>query len=196
MSQKKEERLSIYLSYLLRHAPQDAGLEMDLRGWVFVEHLIQGINATGKYRIDLERLKMIVATDDEGRFIFSEDGQKIKACQGHSISWVQPELEIMPPPPHLYHGTNTEALEKIMATGAILKMSRHAVHMQKEKEKAWQSAVRWRGKKPVVLVIDSAALSEAGTEFGKTENGVWCCEKVPTSYVVKLIYTCPGSGGL
>ena len=48
MSQKKEERLSIYLSYLLRHAPQDAGLEMDLRGWVFVEHLIQVINATGK----------------------------------------------------------------------------------------------------------------------------------------------------
>lgn len=99
MSQKKEERLSIYLSNLLRHAPQDAGLDMDLHGWVFVEQLIQGINATGKYRIDLERLKAIVATDDKGRFRISEDGQKIKACQGHSISWVQPELEIMPPPP-------------------------------------------------------------------------------------------------
>lgn len=128
------------------------------------------------------------ATDDKGRFRFSQDGQRIKAGQGHSIPWVQPELEILPPPRFLYHWTTTAALEKILESGEISKMSRHAVHLQAEARKAWQSAVRWMGKTPVVLKIDAAALAETGVEFGRTENGVWCCEAVPAGYIVEQIY--------
>lgn len=188
MIRDEDSRLSIYISYLLRHAPQDAGLDMDLHGWVLVDQLVRQINAAGKYHIDLDTLKAIVDTDDKKRFRVSENGQKIKACQGHSISWVKPELEIIPPPRYLYHGTNTEALGRIMATGAILKMSRHAVHMQADVEKAWRSAVRWKGKKPVVLKIDAVALAETGVEIGKSENDVWCCERVPTKYITDYIY--------
>ena len=191
MGQTKLEQLPIFLSYLLRHAPQAAGLDMDTHGWVSVAQLIQGVNAAGKYHLDRAALEEIVATDGKGRFRFSADGQRIKACQGHSIPWVQPELEILPPPRFLYHGTTTAALEKILESGEISRMSRHAVHMQADAWKAWQSAVRWKGKTPVVLKVDAAALAENGVEFGKTENGVWCCEAVPAEYIVEQIYTVP-----
>ena len=75
--------------------------------------------------------------------------------------------------------------------GEIKKMSRHAVHLQADARKAWQSAARWKGKIPVVLKIDAAALAETGIEFGKSENGVWCCEAVPVGYIVERIYSAP-----
>lgn len=191
MGRIKTEHLPIFLSYLLRHAPQEAGLDMDSHGWVSATQLIQRINATGRYQLDREILEKIVATDDKGRFRFSEDGQKIKACQGHSIPWVYPELEFLPPPQFLYHGTTTAAMEKILESGEIKKMSRHAVHLQADVRKAWQSAARWKGKIPVVLKIDATALADTGAEFGKAENGVWCCEAVPVGYIVERIYSAP-----
>ena len=36
-----QEKLSIYLSYLLRHHPEDIDLHMDLHGWVDVNELIE-----------------------------------------------------------------------------------------------------------------------------------------------------------
>lgn len=110
---------------------------------VSVEDLIQGVNEAGKYQLDLEKLEDIVAQDSKGRYRFNGDHSKIKACQGHSIPWVEPELEYLTPPEFLYHGTTTAAVEKIRKSGAISKMSRHAVHLQADPEKAWQSAVRW-----------------------------------------------------
>lgn len=181
------ENLSMYLCYLLRHHPEDISLEMDERGWVVVEQLIEGINRSEKYNIDFETLKEIVVSDKKGRYRFNEDKTRIKACQGHSITWVTPELEYMTPPEFLYHGTTTEALKKIMASGGISRMSRHAVHMQAEKEKAWKSAVRWK-KNPVILKIATAEYAKDGAVFGKTENDVWCTEQVPVKYIVERIY--------
>ncbi len=103
---------------------------------------------------------------------------KIKACQGHSIPRVTLELSFEEPPEYLYHGTTTAALEKIRNIGAILKMSRHAVHMQEKPEKAWQSALRWK-QEPVLLMIAAHRMKQDGFVFGKTENAVWCTERVP-----------------
>ena len=44
----------MYLSYLLRHHPEDIGLDMDERGWVSVEQLIEKINSGEKYKIDFD----------------------------------------------------------------------------------------------------------------------------------------------
>lgn len=186
MAKKKD--VSIYLSFLLRHHPEDIGLEMDESGWVSVEQLLSGINDSGKYQITLKQLKMIVDQDRKGRYRLNEDMTRIKACQGHSIPWVKPELEFVEPPEYLYHGTTTAALEKIMESGAILKMARHAVHMQAQPEKAWQSACRW-GLKPVMLKIAAKEMYKNGAVFGRTENDVWCTEKVPVEYIAEKLYS-------
>ena len=129
-------KLSVYISYLLRHQPESIGLAMDKHGWVSAAELIEKINAAGRYRITESILAEIVRTDNKGRFRYSEDGMKIKACQGHSISWVDPELTIGQPPEYLYHGTTEESWKKIQESGYISKMGRHAVHMQAEEAKA------------------------------------------------------------
>lgn len=189
----KHTKLSVYLCYLLRHAPQDVALEMDRHGWVSVAQLIQNINGAGNYLLTEGKLQEIVATDSKGRYRFSEDGKRIKACQGHSIPWVEPELQEMPPPAVLYHGTTTEAKDAILKTGAILRMERHAVHLTEDFEMAWKSACRRKGKHPCVLKIAALALSETGTVFGKSENDVWCCEQIPTAFIREILYQKPVS---
>lgn len=172
------QKLSIYLSRLLRHAPQEVGLTMDTHGWVEVRELIDAVNERSRYSITREVLEAIVAQDSKGRYRFSPDGKRIKACQGHSIPWVEPELCYTAPPAVLYHGTTLEAWEKIQASGGLSKMKRHAVHMQADMDKARQSAARWR-KPAVILVIDAAAMAAVGGAFGVSDNGVWCAEAVP-----------------
>lgn len=184
---KKQIELSKYLSFLLRHKPEDIHLEMDRHGWVSAEALIRGINDKHGLGLDYEKLKEIVDTDDKGRYRFSEDGQRIKACQGHSIPWIEPEMEYTAPPRYLYHGTTTAALEKILKSGAITKQKRHAVHMQADPAKAWQSAQRWH-LTPVLLKIDAKEMHKRGFAFGKTENEVWCTESVPTEFIAEKIY--------
>lgn len=179
-------KLSVYISYLLRHQPEAIGLAMDNHGWVSVAELIEKINAARRYHITKQALDEIVRTDNKGRFRYSEDGAKLKACQGHSISWVEPELTYGRPPKYLYHGTTEENWQKIRESGAIYKMSRHAVHMQAEKAKAWQSAKRWR-RIPVVLRINAAAMYADGAVFGISDNGVWCVDSVPTKYILSVM---------
>ena len=181
-------RLSVYISRLLRHQPEAIGLAMDTHGWVSVAELIEKINAAERYHITEPILDEIVRTDNKGRFRYSEDGTKIKACQGHSISWVEPELTIDQPPEYPYHGTTEEKWQKIRESGAIHRMSRHAVHMQAEEEKAWQSAKRCH-RTPVVLKIAAPAMYADGAVFGVSDNGVWCAEQVPTRYIVSVLQT-------
>lgn len=181
-----KNNLSVYLSYLLRHDPDDAGLHMDVHGWVSVQELINGINARGKYSVTRFVLEEIVANDEKGRYRFSDDGQRIKACQGHSLDWIELELTWSEPPEYLYHGTTTDALEKILKSGAISKMNRHAVHMQADMDKAWKSARRWH-RTPILVKIDAKRMYKGGFRFGVSENDVWCTESVPTIYLCDVI---------
>lgn len=178
---------SIYIAYLLRHDPGSLGLTMDEHGWVSVEELLEKIQRAGKYTITRAQLDEIVRRDNKGRFRYSDDGLKIKACQGHSIPGVEPELTFREPPQHLYHGTTLEAWRKIRESGSIRPMGRHAVHMQAEAAKAWQSAKRWK-KVPVVLKINAAAMYAEGAVFGVSDNGVWCVDAVPVEWILADMY--------
>ncbi len=59
----------------------------------------------GKYYINLDMLEQIVDDDEKGRYRFNDKHSKIKACQGHSIPWVVPELIYIDLSEFLYHDT-------------------------------------------------------------------------------------------
>ena len=181
---RSDRDISVYLSFLLRHHPEAAALDMDRHGWVGTAQLLANIQETCP--LTVEHLERIVAEDNKGRYRFNADKTRIKACQGHSIPWVEPELTYGPPPAILYHGTTQAAWEKIQSTGYISKMARHAVHMQADVEKAWQSARRWR-QEAVVLQIDAERMQRDGVVFGVSDNGVWCAEQVDTDYIAKVL---------
>ena len=83
---------SKFISLILRHRPEAAGITLDEHGWADVQELIRGINAAGRHHLDEKLLELIVRTDEKQRYSFNEDHTLIRANQGHSIP-VDVELE-------------------------------------------------------------------------------------------------------
>jgi putative RNA 2'-phosphotransferase len=185
MSSKKSiDKISRFLSYILRHKPDDIDLEVDEHGWADVEELITKTNSSEKFpnmKLTMELLKETVATDAKQRFSFDEAGTKIRANQGHSVK-VDLGLENQVPPDILYHGTTQTNLESIFRDG-LHAGERHAVHLSKDKETA--KVVGSRRGAPVVLIIDAKAMHEAGLTFQCSDNGVWLTESVPAMYIIQ-----------
>ena len=94
-------RASRYLSYLLRHHPEAAGITLDAHGWADVTSLLAGMK---KYQITRAQLEKIVASDAKQRYAFDATGTKIRANQGHSVA-VDVELRESEPPALLWHGS-------------------------------------------------------------------------------------------
>jgi putative RNA 2'-phosphotransferase len=166
------------LSYLLRHKPSDAGLALDEHGWIEVDALLQGL-ARGGLSISRERLERIVAASDKQRFAFSEDRQRIRANQGHSVT-VDLAHATATPPAVLYHGTAADRVEAIRREG-LRRGRRHDVHLSADIETARR--VGARHGKPAVLVVDAAAMVTAGFSFRRSPNGVWLVDHVPPAFV-------------
>src|SRR5688572_8654411 len=108
MTDKETIRTSKFLSLILRHEPAKVGLRLGEAGWVAVSELLAAVNRHGA-PLTLEQLKHIVATSDKKRFAFSEDGQRIRASQGHSVD-VDLQYPPQQPPEILYHGTASRFL--------------------------------------------------------------------------------------
>ena len=175
------EKLSKFISLILRHKPEEIGISIDESGWAKVEDLINGINKSGR-NIDMNILEEIVRTDNKQRYSFSEDKTKIRANQGHSIP-VKVELKELEPPNTLYHGTATKSLEGIKQLG-IKSMSRLYVHLSKDFETAKQ--VGSRHGECVILAINAKRMYEDGIKFYLSENGVWLTEYVDPKYILSI----------
>ena len=173
-----EERLSVFLSLVLRHQPEAAGITLDEHGWADVEALIQGISGTGR-PMDMELLEDIVRTDAKGRYSFNEDRTLIRANQGHSIP-VDVELTETAPPQVLYHGTASRFEQAILEQG-LKPMSRLYVHLSGDAKTAL--TVGRRHGKPVVFEVDSGRMSRDGEHFIISQNGVWLTKRVKPEYL-------------
>ena len=175
------DKLSVFISLVLRHKPDAAGITLDEHGWANVDELINGINNTGR-KIDMTMLEEIVKTDNKQRYSFNEDKTLIRANQGHSIP-VDVELKEQEPPELLYHGTADRFVKSIMTEG-LKPMSRLYVHFSKDIETA--KKVGKRHGNPVVLKIHSEQMKRDGVKFYLSENGVWLTKKVDVEYLEKL----------
>lgn len=174
----KTDKLSVFISLVLRHNPDAAGITLDEHGWADVEDLLAGINATGR-RIDRVALEEIVRTDNKQRYSFNEDKTLIRANQGHSIP-VDVELKEQEPPEFLYHGTADRFLGSIMSQG-LKPMSRLYVHLSRDAETAYK--VGQRHGKPVILKVHTGQMARDGFQFYLSENGVWLTGKVDAKYL-------------
>lgn len=172
------KKLSVFISLVLRHNPQAAGICLDEHGWADVDELIKGINRSGR-KINRDILEEIVRTDEKGRYSFDEQKKKIRANQGHSIP-VDVELEEKIPPQYLYHGTASKWLSAIFKEG-LKPMSRLYVHLSPDKETA--KKVGGRHGKAAVLLVDAGKMAEDGQIFFQSANGVWLTKQVLPEYL-------------
>jgi putative RNA 2'-phosphotransferase len=170
---------SKFLSYVLRHRPDDIGILLETEGWATIQSLITGAAAKG-VALDTLTIAEIVATNDKKRFELSSDGKKIRAVQGHSNEVVDRKFMAKTPPDVLFHGTAEKNLRAIMSEGLTPQKRQH-VHLSANFAVAKQTGAR-HGK-PVVLAVDAKRMAADGASFYQAENGVWLTGEVAAVYL-------------
>ena len=178
MNEKNKTKISKFLSFVLRHKPEEIELTLDENGWAHITGLLEQSAKFGN-RFTIEELEEIVETNDKKRFSFDETKTKIRANQGHSLA-AEIGFEEKIPPPLLYHGTAERNLDSILENG-LEKQARHHVHLSGETETARSVGMRYG--KPVILKIDAARMSANGYKFYISINNVWLVDKVPPEFL-------------
>ena len=171
-------KTSKFLSLVLRHKPEEIGLELDPNGWANIADLIRLANQKGG-RLTRPLLEQVVAENDKNRFAISDDGQRIRASQGHSVK-IDLALAPVDPPTLLYHGTASRFLASIRADG-LHSAKRQHVHLSVDVPTA--TKVGQRHGQPVVLIVRAGAMAAARHLFYLSQNGVWLTERVPVEFI-------------
>lgn len=169
--------ISKYLSYILRHKPENINLKLDKEGWADIQYIIDNSNMELSYNI----IKEVVDTNDKQRFSISEDGKKIRANQGHTTNKVNITFKKEIPPIILYHGTKEEYLSSIMKKG-LLPMERQYVHLSKDIETAKKVGDRRKGK-TIILSINTKQMFADNIDFFLSDNNIWLVKKVNKKYI-------------
>jgi putative RNA 2'-phosphotransferase len=178
---KRQVKLSKFLSRVLRHRPAAIGLVLDAAGWASTEALIAGANRRG-WRLSLAEIEQIVAENDKRRLALSPDKRRIRATHGHSIP-VDLGITAAIPPARLFHGTATRYLKPIFQQGLVRGRRQH-VHLSEDEETAHRIGAR-HGV-PVVLRVAAAQMHRDGFSFVCSESGIWLTAQVPPRYLVRL----------
>ena len=178
MDARQIKKTSKFLSLILRHQPQTVGIKLDDAGWVDVDVLLQAVSEHNG-PLSREALEEVVVSNDKQRFAFSDDGQRIRANQGHSVK-IDLGYQAVQPPDVLYHGAPDKFVDAILKEG-LKKMKRHHVHLHTDRETCL--AVGQRRGRPVLLGIQAQAMFADGHEFFRSENGVWLTDHVPAQFI-------------
>lgn len=182
MSDRKtaNTKISKFLSLVLRHNPEIIGLRLDTEGWVDINALILGARKKGTH-LSHDLIQVVVKNSDKQRFAISQDGLRIRANQGHSIS-VNLALPESIPPEILFHGTTKGSLSGIRQEG--IKPGKR-IHVHLSPDEATAKKVGSRHGLPVVLQVQTGQMHRDGFHFFMSENGVWLTGSVPIKYIAK-----------
>jgi putative RNA 2'-phosphotransferase len=169
---------SKYMSYLLRHKPEDGNIELDVQGYTDVLSLLKALDITSS------ELDEIVDTDSKGRYSYNEDHTRIRANQGHSVDYVHIDFKEYESNEVVYHGTSSKYRESILREGLIPK-SRQYVHLSKDLETATNVGKRHVGDYDAVIVyvINVPLMKADGYKFYESDNGVVLTKSVPPKYI-------------
>jgi putative RNA 2'-phosphotransferase len=173
----RRTRLSKFLSGALRHFPDDAGLELDDRGWTPYDDLVDAVVAKYDWARS-EHVAGVITTDPKGRF--ERDGDRVRAAYGHSTD-VDLDAEATPVSDELYHGTAPENLASIREEG-LRPMNRQKVHLSGSVADAREVGSR-HAADPVVLAIDAAAMQDDGLQVVKRGRETYTTDRVPPKYL-------------
>ncbi|MFG1620548.1 RNA 2'-phosphotransferase [Kribbella sp. NPDC049227] len=166
-------RDSRMVSRLLRHTAGERGLTMSADGWAAIADVLELL------AMDRERLDTAVRDNDKQRL--QVDGDRVRACQGHSRAGMpvtrealEKSWERVHPDDLLWHGTNRQALTAIQREG--LKPGRRThVHLAPSKD----SHVGRRTSVEVLLAVDPGNLA-----VYRAPNGVLLTREVPPDAIV------------
>ncbi len=186
-----KENLSRTVSYILRHNPEDFGLQLAADGSVELEPLIKSLHRKFP-RLRREDIIELVEEDPKGRFSLLAGETRIKANYGHSIEEIDPDYEAVKPPQFLFHGSRPEVEDEILQQG-LKPMNRNYVHLTETLEEARTVAER-RTDNPVIFKIKAQKARDEGVNFyragtaesGRAEVEIYLTDRVDPEYLTTL----------
>ena len=170
------ERISRFLSYLLRHRPKEYPLAFDRHGfvaWSAIVDLVQErfFDATE------QAVRAVVTESEKKRFELRDD--KVRATYGHSFP-VDLGLEPVEPPPELYFGTARDLAQSILHKG-LKPRDRQFVHLSASLEEA-EAVGKRRDPVPAIVVVDTRAARQADVAFYRS-GPLFLAENVPPQFL-------------
>lgn len=177
LNKKKEQKLSGFMTKLLRHTPLEYGMVLTSEGFVSLSELATVISSQEYWSsVQKEDLLQVVTNCQKQRYEVS--GNLIRARYGHSCLKLM--YEATEPPPVLIHGTATRFLSAIFSEG-LKPMGRQYVHLSNTPSFATLSGKR-HGEL-VLLEVDSLAAYQDGYSFYYAGNQVWLSDSLPAQYL-------------
>jgi putative RNA 2'-phosphotransferase len=173
MKQNLKASVSKYMSYMLRHNPENM---MDEYGFVDFDELLKKVKE--RFQVDKRLIFEIVEKSDKKRFEIVDN--KIRALYGHTIP-VKLEFQEDKTVKVLYHGTTPYAASAIVKEG-LRPMKRKWVHLSPTIEIAREVGLR-RTQTPVVLKVNTEAARKNGVRFYKATDKVYLCSGVKPDHI-------------
>ncbi len=161
---------------MLRHRPDEFGLEIDAYGYAPLDQVVQGVQERYPEVTEADVVSLVKAP---GQYRFELNEFSIRALYGHSF-FVDMDGEPMDPPPdRLYMGTTNSAAQRFTREG-ISPGDRYYVHLSLTREAA-ESHSHQRDT-PCVVEILAAQAHEKGCRFF-LRGAVVLTEDIPASCI-------------
>jgi putative RNA 2'-phosphotransferase len=170
------ERISRFLTYILRHRPQDYPLVFDERGFVDWRDIVQLVQER-YYDVTEEQIRAVVV--DAGKKRFELAGEKVRATYGHSFP-VDLGQQTVQPPDELYYGTARDLAQSMLRNG-LKPRDRQYVHLSVSAEEA-ESVARRHDPTPAVSVVQARAAHAEGVRFYRS-GPLFLTENVPARFL-------------
>ena len=168
--------ISKLLSLMLRHRPDEFGLEIDAYGYAPLDQVVRGVQERYSEVPEAE-IVALVKDPEQYRFELNEFG--IRALYGHSF-FVDMDGEPMDPPPErLYMGTTRSEAQRFAREG-ISPGDRYYVHLSLTREAA-ESHSHQRDTPCVVEILAAKAHDEGCRFFAR--GAVVLTEEIPASCI-------------
>lgn len=178
MTDRHLKLLSKQMSWLLRHAADQAELAMDPEGYVPLIDLLAHLRISNP-SVTIEDIHLVAKTIEPQKQRFRIDGEWIRCNYGHSTR-ERIEHIVAVPPPILYHGTSNNVLDEILKKG-LLPMNRQYVHLTTDIGLA--RSIGSRHGKALVLQVDAEKAHRAGIDFFQANPIFWLVTHLPTDYL-------------
>jgi len=170
------ERLSRFLTFLLRHKPKDYPLAIDREGFAPWQEVVDMVQERF-YDVTEEQIRSLIAGAEKKRFEIR--GDKVRATYGHSFP-VDLGGTAAEPPAELYFGAARDLAES-MLLGGLKPRDRPYVHLSVSAEEA-ESVAKRHDPAPAILIVDAQAAHAEGIRF--YESGpLFLVENVPAKFL-------------
>ena len=170
------ERLSRFLTFLLRHKPNDYPLAIDREGFASWPEVVDMVQERF-YDVTEEQIRSLIAGAEKKRFELR--GDKVRATYGHSFP-VDLGATAAEPPAELYFGAARDLAQSMLRSG-LKPRDRQYVHLSVTAAEA-ESVARRHDPSPEIIVVDAEAAHAEGIRF-YASGPLFLVENMPAKFL-------------